>query len=156
MLRAFSCNFDDQLSSNFVQVCNYFMHLLGYTKWQNWSFTITKGVQCLYMWSLKVGCRGRADNSTWLKLWCFCSAECDFQSLTMTSVSFALNGTKSYWSCVLCNVCKILSAMQLSKREGVHPCFWWQQAALQHLVNHHKVLHVRKQKKFPYFHLHNT
>ena len=27
-----------------------------------------------------VGCRGRADKSTELKLWCFCSAECGFES----------------------------------------------------------------------------
>ena len=25
----------------------YFMHMLRYTKWEDWSFTITKGVQCL-------------------------------------------------------------------------------------------------------------
>ena len=44
-LSLLSRNFDDQLSLKFSQVC-YFMHMLRYTKWEDWSMTITKGVQC--------------------------------------------------------------------------------------------------------------
>ena len=31
----------------FSQVC-YFMHMLRYTKWEDWSLTVTNSVQCLY------------------------------------------------------------------------------------------------------------
>ena len=31
---------------HFAQIC-FCMHLLGYTKWEYWSLTFTKGVQCL-------------------------------------------------------------------------------------------------------------
>ena len=43
-LSLFSCNFDDQLSQNFHRPY-YFRHMLGYTKWEYWSLTITKGLQ---------------------------------------------------------------------------------------------------------------
>ena len=33
--------------SNFSQVC-YFVHMLRYTKWEDWSLTITNSVQCLW------------------------------------------------------------------------------------------------------------
>ena len=39
-LSLLSRNFEDQLSSNFH---SYFMHLLRYTMWEEWSLTITKG-----------------------------------------------------------------------------------------------------------------
>ena len=52
------------------------------------------------MYTMNVaGCSGRADKSTALKLWCFCSAECGFESydtcvlkqdtLTIIAASFA-------------------------------------------------------------------
>ena len=43
-LSLFSCNFDDQLSPNLHIIICYFMHTFGYTKWEYWSLTSTKGV----------------------------------------------------------------------------------------------------------------
>ena len=45
-LSLFSCNFDDQLSKqNHIFVVLYIM--LGYNRWEKWSLTTIKGVQCL-------------------------------------------------------------------------------------------------------------
>ena len=47
-LSLLSCIPDDQLSSNFHNVV--ILCMLRYTKWENWSLTITDSVQCLQLW----------------------------------------------------------------------------------------------------------
>ena len=44
-LPSFSRNCDDQLSPHFYRFV--IMHMLRYTKWEDWSLTITNGVKCL-------------------------------------------------------------------------------------------------------------
>ena len=44
----FSCNFDEPIEPNRPLVCYWYMVMLRSAKWEYWSLTITKGVQCLY------------------------------------------------------------------------------------------------------------
>ena len=54
---------------------------------------MTIRIRLQYQYNTNVGCRGRADKSTKLMLWCFCFTECGFRIpvVTLVSLSKTLN-----------------------------------------------------------------
>ena len=59
--------FSGKLSTVIIfKLCKFNVNL-----WTLWGF---------FSYKKYIGCRGRVDKNTELKLWCFCSAECGFES----------------------------------------------------------------------------
>ena len=53
-----------RIELQFVQVC-YFVHMFGYTKWEYWFLTNTKGVHCLKLGPGYQGVRGKQFSPDW-------------------------------------------------------------------------------------------